>query len=124
MKRFILALILVLGLVGCGESSGDSTSDVRGDTSTTVIETEGDVTVKEVTVTDEGVYIDCGVGGCGDVIVGNEGDVTVGDRVSPSEEFDLDGDGEDDDGTCPEGYFYCSIEGKCVPGESDTPCGG
>ncbi len=125
MKKMILMSLVAFAIVGCGaDGESNSASDQRGDTTVTTITTEGDVEVKNVTVTDEGVYVDCGVGGCGDIVMDNEGDIVIGDRVAPSEAFDLDGDGQDDDGTCPEGYFFCPIEGKCVPGQSDVPCGG
>ena len=83
MNKIILALCVGIIISGCGGSTAKSyntqqvqpnnpvsgPTEVNGDA--IIVNTNGNADVTSVSVSNGGVYIDCGENGCGDVLVGN-----------------------------------------------------
>lgn len=97
MKKIIMALIAlvaVVALVGCGD-----------------------------TITEQGdsVSVNCGEGGCGDVVVGDGNEIHKGEEsqsdATSSVEFDLDNfDKSLSQKECNDlGFFYCTLANECQP---------
>lgn len=76
----------------------------------------------ETTADGATVSVDCGAGGCGDVTVGDGNTLTTINNTTPSVAFDLDNYDENlDAATCNDlGFFYCTIEQKCMPQPIDS----
>ncbi len=124
MKKVLIVCLLALGIFGCDAGSTRNSTyeevpaEQQGSNSIT-IEAGGDVVIKDTIVTGEGTYIECGEGGCGDInIVGGD---QYYDRIDSGTTGAATNQGGD--GTCPAGYVYCSIEDKCVPSKTASPCG-
>ena len=158
MKKTIISLVAagtIAMIVGCGSTGNgkayqtqpvyDNSQDNQGATQVygdaIIVTAEGDASIKSVTTTENGVYVDCGGGGCGDVLVGNEITTTTTTTEPDVTTMPIDGnDSRDgtyqaDDGaswdqdTCNEhGYFFCTDEMKCLDkplfGEDAGTCGG
>ena len=109
--------ILALGLSGCGETSGDA--DYRGDTTvnnTTIESGGGDVTINDVEVDGNGTYVYNADG----TVTYSTGDGFAGGNdgvVDASDEFD---EGYDQAECTAAGYFYCTLENRCL----NQPAGG
>jgi len=93
MKKLIMAImVMAFALSGC---TGDNTE--VGDS----------------------ISIDCGDGGCGDMVVGDGNTLHAGEdnQGTSSVDFDLDNfDRSLSHGECNDlGFFYCTIENECLP---------
>jgi len=100
MKKIFAIAAIIMGMflfTGCGEQTADGAT----------------------------VSVECGEGGCSDITIGDGNLQTTStgvDGTTPSVAFDLDNYDETyDASTCNDlGFFYCSIEQKCLPQPLNT----
>ena len=105
MKKILISTILVLGLIGCGTSGGDTTyvqeaplpEAIPTNGTNIVVTAEGESTVgmSYTNVSDGSILVSCG-DNC-------NLDVNEVSKVEP--------EGTD----CPTGLVWCPIEKKCIP---------
>ena len=121
MKKIILLSALAFMFTACGEDGARSTTTT---TNTTIDSGGGDVTINDVEVSDEGTYIYNSDGtvtfttGSENVIQPADGD-SNGDGVADVIVGDYD-EGYDQAQCNAAGFFYCSIENKCLNQPSDA----
>lgn len=101
----------MLFLAGCGESTSDTTNYTEPVSSgpTITMTAGGDGNLIYTDVGDGSIVVTCEEGAsCGDINVGfgENGYITTDDGTAC-----LDGD----QGECEDGFFWCPIEGKCIP---------
>jgi len=90
-SSFIITAVLLL--VGCGDTKNTYTAEpleeplepqknteIKGDA--IIINSGSDTSLSTVTVTENGVYVDCGSAGCGDVSIGVKQDDNETQRVN------------------------------------------
>ncbi len=111
-KTSIVSIVAAVVLVGCGsggttyQSSGKAVPEVANPAGTSLIVTASEgsqVGVSYTEVGDGGILVDCGAGGCGEVNLAEQIGSDTGTCTSGAQ------------GDCPDGYFWCPIENKCLP---------
>ncbi len=104
MKNIILMLAIMVAVIfaGCGEDfEGDENYSPPQNIDTGLsVEQSGDGVLVFEYLDNGAIKIIC-EGDCGDISVNPLAD-DFGDSISPA---------------CPDGFVWCPIEGKCIPGE-------
>jgi len=105
MKKILLSVILVLGLVGCGTSGGDTTYVQEAPLEPAVPTNGTNIVVNAEGESNVGLtYTEVGAGAilveCGDNC---DLDVYEATKIEP------------DETDCPVGFVWCPIEKKCIP---------
>jgi len=94
MKKIILLTIMAMLFTGCG-----------GDTTTT----------------NETVSINCGDGGCGDLVIGDNNEIHKGEESQASDTASIDFDMDNFDKSLSKkvcndfGFFFCTAANACQP---------
>ena len=115
-----MAILGLVGLVGCGSSGSGShytAAEQQPTTQTTVYSGGGDVDIQDVDIGTNGTYID----GNGNIVAG--GNISAGGAIGEGHNGDFQDDISDDDdiqddmtpAECKRaGGFYCNIEKRCL----------
>ena len=129
-----MAILGLVGLVGCGSSGSGShytAAEQQPTTQTTVYSGGGDVDIQDVDIGTNGTYID----GNGNVVAGGNvtagGDFAVGqdgpgtsDNTNESDEAEAGDVPNPSPANCAaSGYNYCPIVGKCTTKLGGSSCG-